>query len=303
MTAAGSKLQDPDLAEIQRLLRRVAATASREDNAEFQKLVDFGRMVQRIQSHPGVERINWLERQVLASQVRTECDGPGNAQDFRIVHLERPAEDHVVAYAYAVNTEVSGDPFRFWLGRTRDGWRVYDWERIELGWSEATQYARLRIASRHQHSDSYDEGSEELVAADESTEEGEFDAAAKHLQAAARHAVPPVVADFWSYLVAIRWNSIGRSEECLAWCRRAQNPDEIPGFYTLQAAHLQQAERYEEVLAAIENYERVAGFQPEMVRIKAESPGRAAAPRRGPGLLAATGSVRARRDQRLERVL
>jgi tetratricopeptide (TPR) repeat protein len=264
-------LQDPDLAEIQRLLRRVAATAGREDNAEFQKLVDFGRMVQRIQSHAGVERINWLERQILASQVRTECDGPANAQDFRIACLERPAEDHVVVYAYAVNTEVSGDPFKFWLARTRDGWRVYDWERIELGWSEATQYARLQIAAAHPHSDSYDEGSEELVAADESTEEGEYDEAAEHVQAAARHAVPPVVADFWCYLVAIRWSSLDRSDECLAWCRRAQNPDEIPGFYTLQAVHLQQTERHEEALAAIENYERVAGFQPEVVRMKAES--------------------------------
>ena len=264
-------LQDPDLAEIQRLLRRLAATAGREDNAEFQKLIDFGRMAQRIQSHAGVGRINWLERQILASQIRTDSDGPANAQDFRIVHLDRPAEDHVVVYAYAVNTEVSGDPFKFWLARTRDGWRVYDWERIELGWSEATQYARLQIAAAHPHSDSYDEGSEKLVAADESTEEEKFDEAAEHLQAAARHAVPPVVADFWSYLVAIRWSSLDRSDECLAWCRRAKNPDEIPGFYTLQAVHLRQMERHEEALAAIENYERVAGFQPEVVRMKAES--------------------------------
>lgn len=87
-----------------------------EDKAKFQKLVDFGLLVQRMQSHAGVERINWLEHQILANQMRTECDGPGNTQDFRSVHVERPAEDHAIVYVYAIHTEVSGDPFRWEAG-------------------------------------------------------------------------------------------------------------------------------------------------------------------------------------------
>lgn len=262
-------LQDADLPEIQRLLRRVAATASREDSDEFQKLVDTGRMVRRIQGHADVEWIDWIERQVLASQIRTDCDPPGNTQDFRVVHLERLGDEHVRVFAYAVSEGMCGDPFQFWLVRSRDGWRLYDWERIELGWSEAAQYARLRIAANDWRYDGYEQGSEELVAADEAIDQDESDAAAEHLQAAAGHSVPNIVADFWAYLVAIRWSSVDDSEQCLAWCSRAQNPDAIPGFYTLQASHLQQTEQYEAALAAIENYERVAGFHPEVIRMKA----------------------------------
>ena len=262
-------LQDSDLPEIQRLLRRVAATASREDSDEFQKLVDTGRMVRRIQGHADVEWIDWIERQVLASQIRTGCDPPGNTQDFRIVHLERLGDDHVRVYAYAVNDGACGDPFQFWLVRARDGWRLYDWERVELGWSEAAQYARLRIAADDWRYDGYEQSSEELVAADEAIDQDEYDAAAEHMQAAAGHSVPNIVADFWAYLVAIRWSSLDNSEQCLAWCSRAQNPDAIPGFYTLQASHLQQTEQYEAALAAIENYERVAGFHPDVIRMKA----------------------------------
>ena len=132
---------DPDLAQIRRLLDRVAAAG--EDADVLRELVDFEGLLARVLSYPGVPRFTWLDRRDLMALMRQEIDGPGNVSRFRLVGLDRRNADEVIVYAYASNDDIHADPFRFMLWRGDKDWKLIDWERAETGRTKAEQYAAV----------------------------------------------------------------------------------------------------------------------------------------------------------------
>jgi len=262
-------LNDPDRGEIRQLLGRVAATSRKGDDAEFRKLIDFERFVARVASCPSAVGLDWIQQRVLRKSLQDDTSGLGTDGELQLLHLERPADDVAVAYALVVNANGSDETFRLWLCRVRAVWRLFDWERIEAGLSEAAIQARLQTAARQSGYGEYLAGIADFSAADESNRQGNEEAAIARLDAASRRSVPPVIEDYYFYLLALRWNLLGEGDRCLEACRRVQRPDQTPGVYFLQAVWWNQQDRNAQSLQAVENYERVAGFLPSLARIKA----------------------------------
>ena len=116
----------------------------------------------------------------------------------------------------------------------------------------------------------YDQAWNELLAADEQLATLGVGAARQHLDRAEQLSLPPGVADLFYYMLASRWYQIDAYEQCLETCRRVQDPDRMPGVYSLRAFSLQSQGDNAAALVAADDYERVLGFQPDMVRLRAQ---------------------------------
>jgi tetratricopeptide (TPR) repeat protein len=265
------EIQDADLPEILRLLDEIASTSRNADAEGFRRLQDFDGFLQRIATYPGQRTLSLLDRAVLKFQIPWQSDGVGDVDRFELVQLERPAADQAIAYAYAFNDQIRGDPYRFLLRRTSDGWKVQDWERVATGWSQAEHYARALVVGDDEAGlDRYDRIWKQLEEVETWIESGEHERAKDRLKSIAQIRIPALLAPMTRWRIAQLYSEVEAWDECLSICSQADDAECIPEIYSLQATSLNWLGRYEEALTAIEKAEGAAGFSADVVELKAE---------------------------------
>jgi len=264
------EIQDADLPEILRLLDEIASTSRNADAAGFRRLQDFDGFIERIARYPGQKSLTLLDRAVFKFQIPMQSTGVGDVERFDLVHLDRPAPDQAIAYAYAFNDQIRGDPYRLLLCRTSDGWRVQDWERVATGWSQAEHYARALAAGDDAGLNRYDRVWTQLEDVETWIESEEFERAKNRLKSIEETPIPPLLVPMTQWRIAQLYSQMEAWDECLSVCAQVDEADCVPEIHTLRATSLNWLDRHEEALSAIERAERAAGFSVDTFELKAE---------------------------------
>ncbi|MGE3244327.1 MAG: hypothetical protein AB7I57_24900, partial [Pirellulales bacterium] len=182
---------------------------------------------------------------------------PGDDRDSRIV------------YAYGWNeTETEQSENRFWIAREGDAWKIYDWERLDLGLPESQEWGVYCKYAQTPVMENYHRWAELVSEADAESNQGNQESAKEKLRRAEAETVPPELADYHWLLTGYRWAGMGEHAEADRCYRNIQQPDESPGAY-FSLMRSKQWTSPQEALQHAEQYEAVNGPSPDLLEIKA----------------------------------
>jgi tetratricopeptide (TPR) repeat protein len=118
------------------------------------------------------------------------------------------------------------------MAPARDGqWKLYDWERLDLGLSES---AEIGIYCRYVESnrlDSYYTLSDHLQQADDLILEGDYLAAAEQVKLAENISVVAELSDFCHVLVGYRWQQLSEFPKARLSFEKVRHPEQMPGAF------------------------------------------------------------------------
>ncbi len=270
-TRQRSPAERAERAAIDALVDQLESCAASDDDARFRELVDFDRLVKRIESTGWIVGWSGLQRKVLLSELGQWATVEPHWHQIVVAGVITPPDDRDSRILYTFTQNETGDPaeFRFWIGRAGAGWKLYDWERLDLGLSASEEWGFYCGYRGAPQLDGFVRWSELVVAADALTAAGEYDAAEEKLRLAESQLVPPELNDYHWLLTGHRWRALGKAddmERCYAAVRR---PNDAPGVYYSRMA----AQRWSDPAEALkwaERYQRAVGPTPDLLEVKAQ---------------------------------
>jgi tetratricopeptide (TPR) repeat protein len=254
---------------IDLLLDRLEVAAVTEDPAIAEEVVDFDRLMKRIEQTGGLAGWTALDRMGLKRQIRQSLDVEPHWARLTLAAAvpQGDSSDDFHVYALGWSDEDDQVEWRFWIARTEDAWKMYDWERLDLGLSEAEEWGASARYVDGDEMDGYYAWSNAATAATGLMEE-DPEAAAAALRRAESQSFPPEVHDFCLVLTGYHWRHLGETEAAQRCFERVRNPDDAPGAWF----GLMECLRYRdpaEALAYGEKYEAALGPSPLLCEVKA----------------------------------
>lgn len=234
-------------------------------------LLDVDRMLARIEQSGVLSSWNRFERNGLKSELQSWEVSESQWARIVLVDVLKPVDvpDNRIVYAHGY--DLADDPveLRLWISRGEDGWKLYDWERLDLGLTETRDWELFLRYQDTPDVTAFDRWVTSSQASDTALRDGDNDAARQHLHAAQAVAVPPERASYCKVLNGYRWQGIGDYDEALKCFESVADKDEVPGAY-IGLMYGQQSNAPKAALAAAENYERLLGPSIPICETKAE---------------------------------
>jgi hypothetical protein len=119
------------------------------DDAAFYELVDFDRFLARIKLTGVLSNWNVFEIATLRTQFRDGIETDQHWTRLAVVNVVTPLDDpdSRVVYAHGWDEDENQAEIRLWIGRSKSGWKLYDWERLDLGLAESRDWElHLRLS-------------------------------------------------------------------------------------------------------------------------------------------------------------
>lgn len=260
------------LQAIQTLFRKVEQAAREDDDRAFVRLVNLNLMFAR------AERIGAM----MDVPVRVKSEVKLSAResigvnpcwqriDIQCVDMNEDGNAAVV-YSYTEGDSDDFYQFRWWLARKRGNWWICDWERVDLGLSEAEErgaYARYWDASELE---SYWNVCDVMGDAAELIEEAEYEKAAARLRAAQAVAVPEPLEGLSHLLFGYYYRQCGRTDKALAAFRAIYDPVKTPGAYLGMALCYDDLGLTQKTLEYARKYEELVGVDVDSSRLRANA--------------------------------
>ncbi|MBC8114695.1 MAG: hypothetical protein H7062_09985, partial [Candidatus Saccharimonas sp.] len=258
--------------EILTMIRQLEAATRADDKGAIRKLVDVPRLFARIRQTGKLALWSRWDQLELQMQVGDSCQ-PGDFRDrYQVVGIVPVADAPETRVVYAVageGGEHDQPPVRLWVARHGREWKVYDWERLDLGLSQSWHWAVMASHHRAGTLGDFELHSAMLTKFREQYEAGDPVAARKTLIASEQLRCPPEFADYDSVTTGYYWRWIHADEDAARCFEKVSRPEEAPGswwglMWARQRTHPKQA------LSAAEKYEAAFGPSPPLCEAKAE---------------------------------
>jgi tetratricopeptide (TPR) repeat protein len=258
------------LAEIERLFQRVSTAVRRSDNREFRRLVDCDFLFARVQGTGLIDEHSFFQQMLLKTNIRESLGATAEWRNCGVMHVVPVAgiPDNAVVYTCCRNDANEASEFRWWLVKRNNAWRIYDWERLDLGLSASRDWA---IRAHYQFDScmySYARFETEIVTAAGHVEQGDLEAAEESLRRAAKYTGPPELEDCRLALLGYNWRIIGRTRDALQCFDRISNPQATPGGYYGKAMCYHDLGMDRKALEQITLYETHVGPLPDVLKEK-----------------------------------
>ncbi len=263
--------QSADVLQVEKLLAKYITAARYNDAGGLARLVDVNAFLQRMEDHPDMPWLDTTARKALVVQLNQRLQLPEDVLDIRLMGFKRLSPEGL-GVADVVFKQVKGtsEPCRIWLQQRERSWSVVDWEFIQMGRSQAADWAGAWRAS-HDYIDStaHREFLDDLAKAEDRYRQGDIPGAISFVQSADQRSVPDYLHKesklhvAWLYL---RCRQYQLAIDCL---QTSGESDEVPGVYVIRALCYQPLGQGELAIAAADAYERRCGFSPDVVRAKA----------------------------------
>lgn len=273
--APDAKVDHPDRRNLERFLARIVTASSKQDQRQFRQLVDFDELQRRVLAHPQMPKLDYSQKSTLRSQLEQE-NGLGQLNRLRLVSLRVVDTDHVVVCALGERLSRAGDknledPWRLWLTKRGNNWLLADWEQVDCGYSTADRVALFQAAWLDPLYSQYEQSEAHLQQAHTFRTERRPEEAAAQLRLAAGCPLPATIADLQRYWIMLEWSQLRNYPETIAICRQAIPNSPCPGFQHELADIFTTQQKPDEALPAALAYEQMAGFQPQVGRMKARA--------------------------------
>ncbi len=231
---ANAPPSDDEYAEIQSVIEKIAECSANDDDAGFVKLVDSKRLHRLVELHGGYFGIDPIDkpaarRQAVGVSVEPFWCSP------TIVGVETPAGDPDTRTVYIVSTYPDDEEqfeCRLLLGRVGSTWKLYDWQRLDLGLTNTQFIAAWIQTVLASNQDQFGPWLTAVREADEAiAANGDGELAGRRLKEAEQVVPSGELRDYCLLLTGYRWQSAGRWEDALRCFKAVQAPDRFPGAY------------------------------------------------------------------------
>jgi hypothetical protein len=277
------KLLSPEAAterrSIDAMLRRLEACVAAQDEAGFRELVDFDRLLKRVELTGCLVGWTSFDKRSLKTQLKASADLEPFWAKITLAGTVVPSDDPNtrVVYAYcgeSDNQDSTED--RFWICRDGDSWKIYDWERLDFGLSESRSWSLYVKYAGTSEIAGFERWGNLLGEADALTNSGDVAAAEEKLRSAEIQSSPAEFDGFRWVATGYRWMALGKMSEAERCYRAVTEPIETPGaLYGLMTCTRWKAPAVS--LKYAEDYENAVGPTVDLLETKArllESAGR-----------------------------
>lgn len=269
--AATKPADDATLRELNSLFVQLGHAGRNNDSVEGVKLFDMNAMLSVLQAASGLKFNVMEQRNAFITEMKsgagqwfTSPISPFRWQraTIRKASLSESGNMAIVFMRLELDDEGSIGKWRFWLTRTAEGWRVFDWENLNLGIRTTRQVAAL-LPNDMPGSDRWIFGISFLNRGWALVEQGDYDRAFHSLSAAGRNRLPSELEATRRALLGVCLVNQGQPERALEDidAALALRPDFADARFTRGLANLG-LERYEDALKDFRAYLEMLGSDP-----------------------------------------
>ncbi len=266
-----AELSPEERQAIVELFEKIELCAQEEDNDRFSEIVDHNRLLKRMELTGRLAAYSNLEKRFLRAELKNAFEIDLNWSQLQIVEVltlkDDPSSRVVYAYSSSASSEERNEN-RFLIASDGDAWKLYDWERMDLGifaseeWSLYAQYANTSLMA------GYSRWGELLGEADEAMLEGDNETAKSKIRLAEQQSAPRELGGYLWVIAGYRWHILGETAEATRCFLNVDHPEEVPGAY-FGLMNCNRWRDYETALKYADMYEKTVGPSPELCQIKA----------------------------------
>ncbi len=267
---AGSALEER--VAINNFFESLEAAVAAEDHEAFRKLVDHDRLLKRIELTGCLVGWSSLDKRYVRSELKNSVDFDSRWSDITVANVLAAVGDSDSRVVYAYCRDEENDEYsehRMFISETGDGWKLYDWVRLDLGLSESEEWSVYIKYVDNQLRENFDRWGEMVSEADELAINNDYEAVKEKLKFAEAISVPPEVEDFCWVTTGYRWQAYGYDEDAQRCFENVRSPDRTPGAY-FGLLSLQRWSDPTKALANANKYESTVGPTPELCQYKAQ---------------------------------
>jgi hypothetical protein len=267
-----SREQQSERDAIAALFRNLSDSVANDKVDEFRESVDFDRLAMRINLFTSGRRLTSLEKRMLRGELKSTLQSESTWARLLVAGIVTPRDDPDTRIVYAYGADAGGaeqTAYRFWLGRVDNAWKLYDWNRLDVGMSESlwwglhVKYQGTALIA------GFSRSVEQMNEAAELTASGDYGAAKEKLRLAELQRTPPELADYlWLYF-GHRWAALGERAEAERCYLKVSRPEQSPGAY-LGLMSCKRWSNPREALKYAELYENCAGPSIDSLVVKAQ---------------------------------
>lgn len=262
---------DPETrGRIEQSIQRIFKIAGNGDLDATLRHVDCDAFMERL-AETGTCDPNWADRIVIRSSFADVTSGPQAFAQFRTSSIDVIDDDKIIVYMYAWDAEDEIFEVRWWMTRSGNQWKVYDWESLLYGVSEADEYAVLlerqettgvqNVYKAHEY---YLEGAAALEA-------GEQEEGVKKIERAQALRVDPDLRNKMTLQNAFWLSSYGETEKAKKLFASIGKPEDCPGAWYGLAICAGEEGDYQQVIHYADLYINRVGASPDAVDLKVDA--------------------------------
>ncbi len=261
----------PDYPSIAALIARVQKACNEDDVGAFLREVHTSRYLAVVRQLYRTE-LSDLKMQrkwaTAARSLRDSVEEPREFEDYTIFRIEKLRENERLVWLHLHLHGRGTDPYRFWIIRSGDRWKLYDWEYLERGRSDA-YFTAVEWGQEGEAAESLLKFREEVArflnAVDEGS--GSYLLAQTSLQRAEAIVVPRRLYGTTRMDLAGCWRYLDDDRSTLACLARAESwAPYTPGLFLIHGRILAKQKRYAEALEKFQAYNRHVGPTAEVLR-------------------------------------
>ena len=273
-TAFASKeigVTDAELLGIQQLFDSVIAATSQENLTAFLATVDIDRLFKQAERSQYAPDLMFLQTAMYKATIEDSFALPAYWERYVIKRVELSEDGRdALAYTYFWDTDHCWS-VRWWISRSGNRWKVYDWEMLEDAMRETTTWALYMQYGDNWQLQQYYSLFEDINEADDLIAEGDYEGAAEKILKAEDRKVHPIVKNDAQQRIGYVWLRCGNLQRALDATQLITPPESVPGTFIIRATVYDQLGQHEKAVEAAETYETLVGSGPDILDQKADS--------------------------------
>ncbi len=268
-------LSPTELAERQEILAlfgQFESATRADDKKALRKLIDVPRLFARVVQTGKMTPRSRAERVDLQMQVGDSIEPSHFWKRLQVAGIVPVADAPETRVVYVVGRKDEDDSqteVRFWVARHRGGWKVYDWERLDLAMRESLSFA---VIARHTQLGTLNDvnlRNAALVKFRKERDAGDHAAARTTLLGVESLRRPPEFTDYDNVVNGYYWLSMSANDDAARCFEKVSHPEEAPGaWFGLMLAR--RWSRPQQALSAAEKYEAALGRSVTLCETKAQ---------------------------------
>lgn len=261
---------DTTLPPIKRLLGQLERAARSNDDAAFRRLVSMQHLIACVKQSEAAQGMGAWDLLVLRldGALKASVDPAWQRITLRYVQQLEGTGQYVL-YTHCYGPEDGETDVRFWVVNDGGTWMLADWERLDLGLRQSTEWALYLAYAEDARLEEYIEAMVSVQRAAEHNTAGNESLAREALERAATQRVPPELRDSVWVVIGYEWNRLSDAAAAIRCFERVENPEATPGVFFGTALALADMGRYAEAVETMSRYEHYVGCAPEACRFQA----------------------------------
>jgi hypothetical protein len=223
-------------AAVVQLFDQLETAAVANDPDAVQKLVDFDRLVKRMDLSGNLAKWNQLERRYIRTELKNATEALADWKSIRLAGIVPAIDDSRSRIVYAYCKDQPDDfgeesQYRFWIAREGERWVLYDWERLDYGMAHSQEWSLYCKYHNTSEIAAYERWSELVQESDALAAAGKTEEAKGKLRLAEVQKCPLEFDDYHWLMTGLRWQALGSDKEALDCYASVDQPDDTPGVY------------------------------------------------------------------------